>query len=175
MEATGHYWLALYCHLSDLNFKVSVINPIQSDALRNLYVRKMKTDQKDALLLADLLRFGRAPVSQLASETVLKLQTLSRIRMDFVHQIGGLKNRVIGVLDRIFPEYPKRFSNVFIHTSKELLKRYSEPKEIAQLDISELTDFLKEHSRGRLGVERAELIQALAKGTFFAFYLYWTF
>lgn len=166
MEATGHYWLALYCHLSDLNFKVSVINPIQSDALRNLYVRKAKTDQKDAFLLADLLRFGRAPASQLASETVLKLQTLSRIRMDFVHQIGSLKNRVIGILDRIFPEYSKCFSDVFIRTSKELLKKYTEPEEIAQLDISELTDFLKVHSRGRIGAERAELIQSLAKGTF---------
>lgn len=166
MEATGHYWLALYCHLTNLNYKVSVINPIQSDALRNLYVRKAKTDQKDAFLLADLLRFGRAPASQLASETVLKLQTLSRIRMDFVHQIGSLKNRVIGILDRIFPEYSKCFSDVFIRTSKELLKKYTEPEEIAQLDISELTDFLKVHSRGRIGAERAELIQSLAKGTF---------
>lgn len=166
MEATGHYWLALYCHLTELNYKVSVINPIQSDAIRNLYVRKTKTDQKDALLLADLLRFGRAPASELASETVLKLQTLSRIRMDFVHQIGSLKNKVIGILDRIFPEYPKCFSDVFIRTSKELLKKYTEPEEIAELDISELTDFLKEHSRGRLGEERAELIQSLAKGTF---------
>ena len=166
MEATGHYWLALYCHLTNLNYKVSVINPIQSDALRNLYVRKAKTDQKDAFLLADLLRFGRAPASQLASETVLKLQTLSRIRMDFLHQIGSLKNRVIGILDRIFPEYSKCFSDVFIRTSKELLKKYTEPEEIAQLDISELTDFLKVHSRGRIGAERAELIQALAKGSF---------
>ncbi len=166
MEATGHYWLALYCKLKELDYKVSVINPIQSDALRNLYIRKTKTDEKDALLLAEMLRLGLAPESNLASETVMKLQTLSRVRIDFVHQIGGLKNRVIGILDRIFPEYSKCFSNVFIHTSKELLKRYAEPEEIAELDISELTNFLKQHSRGRLGVERAEQIQALAKGTF---------
>ena len=80
--------------------------------------------------------------------------------------IGCLKNRVIGVLDRIFPEYPKCFSNVSIPTSKELLKKYSEPEEIAQLDISELTDFLKGHSRGRIGAERGELIQSLVKGSF---------
>lgn len=166
MEATGHYWLALYCHLKELDYKVSVINPIQSDALRNLYIRKIKTDEKDALLLAEMLRLGLAPEANLASETVMKLQTLSRIRIEFVHQIGALKNRVLGILDRIFPEYPKCFSNVFIRTSKELLKRYCEPEEIAELDISELTGFLKQHSRGRLGAERAEQIQALAKGTF---------
>jgi transposase len=166
MEATGHYWLSLYCHLVELGYSVHVVNPIQSDALRNLYVRKTKTDQNDALLLADLLRFGRAPDTKLTSETTLKLQTLSRIRIDFVRQIGGLKNRVIGILDRIFPEYPKCFSSVFIRTSMELLKQHPEPEEIAELDISELTDFLKEYSRGRIGTERAEQIQELARGTF---------
>lgn len=58
LEATGHYWLALYCQLSELGYSLHVINPIQSDALRNFYVRKTKTDQKDSLLLADLLRWA---------------------------------------------------------------------------------------------------------------------
>lgn len=40
------------------------------------------------------------------------------------------------------------------------------PRKSPSLDISELTDFLKQHSHGRLGAERAEQIQALAKGTF---------
>ncbi|WP_148866895.1 IS110 family transposase, partial [Thermosediminibacter litoriperuensis] len=99
LEATGHYWLPIYCYLTKLGFELHVINPIQSDALRNLYVRKTKTDQKDALLLADLLRLGRAPETRLPSETTLKLQSLSRLRFEFVRQVGGLKNRVLGILD----------------------------------------------------------------------------
>jgi transposase len=166
MEATGHYWLALYCQLKELGYQLHVINPIQSDALRNLYVRKAKTDKKDALLLADLVRLGRAPATELSSETTLKLQTLSRLRLEFVHQIGGLKNRVLGILDRIFPEYPECFSNVFVRTSRELLKSYPEPELLAEADLSELTAFLNQHSRGRLHRDRAEQIQALAKGTF---------
>ena len=166
LEATGHYWLSLYHHLTELGHKVHVINPIQSDALRNLYVRKTKTDRKDALLLADLVRFGHVSQTKLASETVLKLQTLSRLRFEFVRQVGGLKNRVLGILDRIFPEYPGCFSSVFIRTSRELLKQFPTPEELADVDLSELTTFLNEHSRGRLGVDRAEQIQALAKGTF---------
>jgi len=59
-----------------------VINPIQSDALRNFYVRKTKTDRKDAHLLADIVRFGHISETKLASETVLKLQNLSRLRFD---------------------------------------------------------------------------------------------
>jgi len=166
LEATGHYWLALYHHLTEVGYKVHVINPIQSDALRNLYVRKTKTDRKDALLLADLVRFGRVSETSLVSETVLKLKTISRLRFEFVRQIGGLKNRVLGILDRIFPEYPQCFSNVFIHTSRELLKQFPAPEELADVDLSELTAFLNEHSRGRLGMDRAEQIKNLARGTF---------
>ena len=166
LEATGHYWLSLYCHLTDLGYSINVINPIQSDALRNLYIRKSKTDRKDALILADLIRFGHVSETKLASETVLKLQTLSRLRFEFVRQVGGLKNRVLGILDRIFPEYPQCFSNVFIITSRELLKTFTDPEELATADLSELSAFLREHSRGRLGMDRAEQIQALAKGTF---------
>jgi len=118
-----------------------VINPIQSDALRNFYVRKTKTDRKDAHLLADIVRFGHISETKLASETVLKLQNLSRLRFEFVRQVGGLKNRVLGILDRIFPEYPQCFSNVFINTSRELLKSFTAPEDLAEADLSELTDF----------------------------------
>jgi transposase len=166
MEATGHYWLGIYSHLNELGYKAHVINPIQSDALRNLYVRKTKTDRKDALLLADLVRFGHVSQTSLASETVLKLQTLSRVRFQFVRQVGGVKNRILGILDRIFPEYHQCFSNVFIHTSRELLKQFPAPEDLADVDLSELSAFLNEHSRGRLGVDRAERIKNLAKGTF---------
>jgi len=47
-----------------------------------------------------------------------------------------------------------------------LLKSFTAPEDLAEADLSELTDFLNKHSRGRLGVDRAKQIQALAKGTF---------
>lgn len=166
LEATGHYWIALYCQLQEHGFSIDVVNPMQSDALRNLYIRKTKTDQKDSFILADLLRLGRAGSTQLASETILKLQSLSRLRFEFVRQIGGLKNKVLGILDSIFPEYAECFSSVFIKTSRELLKEFSSPEDLAEVDLAELTIFLQEHSRGRLGMERAQRIQELAKGTF---------
>jgi len=37
MEATGHYWLSVYEHLSEQGYDVRVINPIQSDAFRKMY------------------------------------------------------------------------------------------------------------------------------------------
>ncbi|MBR6887241.1 MAG: transposase [Selenomonadaceae bacterium] len=46
MEATGHYWLPLYAHLRQAGQTVHVINPLQSDALRNM------NDTIDALIVA---------------------------------------------------------------------------------------------------------------------------
>ena len=37
MEATGHYWLALYSALTDNDFKVSVYNPYQIKSYRGAY------------------------------------------------------------------------------------------------------------------------------------------
>ena len=34
LEATGHYWIVLYCQLEEPGFSVHVVNPIQSVALR---------------------------------------------------------------------------------------------------------------------------------------------
>ena len=51
MEATGHYWLTLYTHLRNDGFTVHVINPIQSDALRGMYIRKTKTDAVDSVII----------------------------------------------------------------------------------------------------------------------------
>ena len=166
MEATGHYWLPTYCFLQDHGYRVHVINPIQSDAVRDLYIRKSKTDRKDAFILADLMRMNQTEETLLASEAVLELQTLSRTRFAFVDQVSSPKQRVIGILDRIFPEYEDCFSSVFIKTSRELLKNFSTPEEIAELDLAELSEFLSKNSRGRLGMPRAEQIQQYAKGTF---------
>jgi len=60
LEATGHYWLALYDALTEHGLEVIVLNPLQVEAYRKSFLRKAKTDRKDAWMIADLLRIGRA-------------------------------------------------------------------------------------------------------------------
>lgn len=52
MEATGHYWLPLYSRLLSEGFDIKVINPLQSDSFRNLYIRQTKNDSKDSFIIA---------------------------------------------------------------------------------------------------------------------------
>lgn len=41
-KAIGYYWLSVYSYLFELGFDLKIINPIQSDAFRKLYIVKPK-------------------------------------------------------------------------------------------------------------------------------------
>ena len=70
-----------------------------------------------------------------------------------------MKRQIIGVLDRIFPEYETLFSSIFIQSSRRLLAEAVSPVEFADCDLSELADLLQRSSRGRFGsVKAAEIL-----------------
>ncbi len=169
MEATGHYWLNLYTRLTDYNVVVHVINPVQSDALRGLYIRKTKNDSKDAFIIAELIRFGKYSQTTLSDPDLLSLRELTRQRFYLVDCISDAKRKTISFLDKIFPEYQALFSDTFGATSVELLQTYTSPDVIAALDTELFTSFLKSVSHGRFGKTKAEEIQSVAKNTFGSF------
>ena len=78
MEATGHYWLSVYGYLLEQGFEVKVINPIQSEAFRKMYIRQTKNDRKDSFIIAQIMRFGQFSATNLAEETIVALRQLSR-------------------------------------------------------------------------------------------------
>jgi transposase len=166
MEATGHYWLSLYCFLFDAGFQVNVINPIQSDAIRNLFLRKTKNDAKDSFLIAETIRIGRYSKTELADEDILSMRQLCRHRMDLVDYIADQKRKIIGVMDRVFPEYQNLFSDIFGKTSTELLSKAVTPEELLAIPTDELCGLLKSNSRGRFGEAKAEELRRAAKTSF---------
>lgn len=163
MEATGHYWLNLYCALMELGIELHVVNPILTDAMRRMSVRKTKTDTVDCRYIANVIRMGNYSDVSLQTSDIQELRQLCRFRYNLVDNIGMIKNQVIGILDRIFPEYSKLFSDVFGVTSLELLSKYQTPEELLKLSTKRLAEFLKRHSRGRLGEEKAKEIREACK------------
>lgn len=162
LEATGHYWLALYESLTALGYPVVVLNPLQVAAYRRSGVRKVKQDTTDAFWIADYIRIANLPPTSRDTPQLLQLRELTRFRAQLVEQIGDCKRRLLCILDRVFPEYETLFSNVFIKSSRELLKQAVTAAEIAQFDLSELTNLLQEASRGRFGSAKALAIQQAA-------------
>jgi transposase len=84
LEATGHYWLALYYQLLQEGFKVVTVNPLQTHAYSRSTIRKVKNDRRDAWVIADLLRIGRIRASYVPSPDIQPLRDLARFRTELV-------------------------------------------------------------------------------------------
>ena len=166
MEATGHYWLTLYTHLRNDGYTVHVINPIQSDALRGMYIRKTKTDSIDSVIIADVIRFGRYCETSVEPGDLQAMRELCRQRFYIIDMASDLKRKVIALLDQVFPEYEKLFSDTFGVSSMELLSQYTTPEEMLSVSSQQLAEMLEKASRGRLGAEKAVEIQDAAKNSF---------
>lgn len=162
MEATGHYWLALYSFLHDQGHVLHVINPIQSDSLRNFHIRQQKTDAVDCFLVAEVIRFGKFTETHLADEDILVLRNLARFRESLKDSCANYKRQVITILDQVFPEYDRLFSDLFGESSKAFLKTYGTPEGTVEVNTRSLAALLKKASRGRHSTDKAREIKEAA-------------
>ena len=166
MESTAHYWLALYARLLKDGYTVIVLNPIQSHSLRELYIRKTKTDAKDSLIIADLVRFGRCQASNVPQDKVLALRELCRSRAYLIDTAADLKRKLIALLDRIFPEYETLFDSIFGKASVAVLRKYPTPQKLKNAHLEKLTEILWESSGGRFGEWKARQLKEAAYNSF---------
>ena len=166
MEATGHYWLSVYSYLLDLGYDLKVINPIQSDAFRKMYIRQTKNDSKDSFVIAQIMRFGEFSSTSLSDENIMALRQLSRYRLALVDECSDWKRKVICLLDQVFPEYATLFSDTFGVTSKEILLKYPTPEDMLAVSAKKLTTLLSKASRGRFDIQKANEIKDCAKNSF---------
>jgi len=163
LEATGHYWLSLFEVLTQHDYAVVVFNPLQVHAYQRTGLRKCKTDAVDAFWIADFTRISQRAPAQEQTAVTLQLRELSRFRYRLTEQIAECKQKVLNILERVFPEYERLFSDVFIRSSRELLLQATAPQELAEFDLQELADLLQRSSRGRFGLAKAEMLQNAAR------------
>ena len=166
MESTSHYWLALHHRLTKDGYTVHVFNPIQSDALRGMYIRQNKTDARDSFIIAEVIRFGKYSDSNIPPEKLFALRELSRNRFFIVDSVADLKRKTIALIDQIFPEYGDMFSNCFVKSSMALLLKYPTPEKIRNANIQTMSRLLSKSSNGYFGIGKAEEIKRAAKETF---------
>ena len=93
MESTGHYWLNIYTHISDLGYTDHVINSVQFDVLKGLYIHQAKNDIKDSAIIADVIRIGRYCETTISDDKMLALRDLTRQRFYLVVMISDLKQK----------------------------------------------------------------------------------
>ena len=166
MEAIGHYWYPIYSFLKAKGYTICVINPIQSDSLRKMYIRQTKNDSIDSFLIAEVIRFGQFGTTSMADENILAMRQLCRYRDSVISSRTEIKLRIGTIMEQIFPEYEKQFSSLWVSTSMGILEKYLTPENIENAPIDELFEIIKDKSHNRLTKAKAISIKEAAADTF---------
>ena len=166
LESTAHYGENLISFLFYLDFKIGIINPIQTANLRRSNIRKTKNDKVDTFIIIKALTLGNyAPVTSRDINN-LKLKGLCRSRRNLVTLRSRAKIQLVSFVDQIFPELSSFFKgNLHLNVSYQLLKDYSSPFEIANLNLTKLSNILKNNSHGKYKKEDAIKLRELAKNS----------
>ena len=121
MEATGNYHLPVASFLYDSGFYVSVVNAMLVHGYGNNNLRRVKTDKKDAVKLANygLDHWLTLPRYIPEDEVRLMLKTTYRQYQQCTKVQTMLKNNLISLLDTAFPDANRLFTSPTIADGSE--------------------------------------------------------
>jgi transposase len=163
MEPTGHYWYALAYFLDRHKIPMVTVNPYHVKQLKELADNSpLKSDPKDAWVIADLVVSGKFFTVILPKGVYAHLRKLGKIRDALVTKRAAHRNILLRILDVIFPEYARCFSDVLGKTSVYLLRHYPGPGALVSLGVERLTQILRSQSHRRLGEAKAKQLLEVA-------------
>lgn len=147
LESTGHYHKILFHYLSDAGFRVSIINPIQSDSIKNIGIRKVKNDKIDAHRIALLYRFSFIETTVIPDEVIDCLRSLCRQYYKLNDELTSYKNRLTSSVDQVMLNFTSVFSSVYSKTSLAILEKYPSPDHILKANKKTLVSLIQKTSK----------------------------
>lgn len=166
LESTAHYGENIISYLFSLDYKIGVINPIQTSNLRKSNIRKTKNDKVDTFIIIKSLTLNNYNLVTTRDINNIKLKGLSRSRHNLIVMRSRSKIQLASFIDQLFPELNKFFKgNLHLNVSYQLLKEYSSPKDISSLHLTKLSNILHDNSHGRYNKEDAIRLRELAKNS----------
>ena len=166
LESTAHYGENIISYLFNLDYKIGIINPIQTSNLRKSNIRKTKNDKVDTFIIIKSLTLNNYNLVTTRDINNIKLKGLSRSRHNLIVMRSRSKIQLASFIDQLFPELNKFFKgNLHLNVSYQLLKEYSSPKDISSLHLTKLTNILHDNSHGRYNKQDAIRLRELAKNS----------
>ena len=166
LESTAHYGENIISYLFNLDYKIGIINPIQTSNLRKSNIRKTKNDKVDTFIIIKSLTLNNYNLVTTRDINNIKLKGLSRSRHNLIVMRSRSKIQLASFIDQLFPELNKFFKgNLHLNVSYQLLKEYSSPKDISSLHLTKLSNILHDNSHGRYNKEDAVRLRELAKNS----------
>ena len=163
LESTAHYGNNLIFYFHKKQFKLGIINPIQTANLRKTRIRKVKNDKVDSMLICEALSLGYYNLLSDIDVELLEIKSLCRFHKDLKDKAAEAKIQLDSYVDQVFPELNYFFkNNLDIKTAHELLKLYQSPEDISNVNLTKLSNLLIKNSRGKYDKSRAIELKQLA-------------
>lgn len=147
MESTGHYHKILFHSLCKSGFEISIINPIQTDSIKNIGIRKVKNDKVDARKIALLYRFQKLEATNIPNEDIECLKSLCRQYYKLNDELTVYKNRLTGIVDQLMLNFKDVFSSIYSKAAIAILEEYPTPASIIKADRDKLISIIRQSSR----------------------------
>ena len=166
MEPTGHYWKAFANFLlKQAKITVVLVNPYHTKKAKELDDNSQtKSDKKDALTIARLVKDGRYFETYLPHDVYAELRGLTTTRHSMNKRKKSIINTITAVLDEYFPEYGTVFKQPFKgKASMHLLKVCPIPKFILELGEDGVLDEIKKAVKKTVGRKKAAQLLEAAK------------
>lgn len=149
---------------------IHVLNPKQVNAFKKAYPDLPKTDDVDAWIIAENLRFGRINQEVYMDDRITALKKLTRARYYAARNLTREKNHFLNSLFLKFSSLTqeKVFSDQFGATALAVVEEFLSVDEIAYMPIEELSAFVNEKGKGKFDVPEdvAKLIQKAARSSY---------
>ncbi|TDK54049.1 IS110 family transposase [Bacillus salipaludis] len=166
MEPTGHYWINLSKWLDKQNIEVVTVNPhLVKRNKENRDNTQSKSDKKDALVIADMVKNGYYSFVRPTSESFEKLRVLISNRDVIVKRLVMSINQVNRWVDIVFPELRQVFKDVSCKGAIATLRLFPTPDEISSLETLDVMRGWKSLMKRQPGPKKAQLLINLAKSS----------
>ena len=164
MEPTGHYWINLSKWLSNQDIEVVTVNPhLVKRNKENRDNTQSKSDKKDALVIADMVKNGYYSEVRYTSESFEKLRVLMSNRDVVVKRLVSSINQLNRWVDIVFPELRQVFKDIKGKGAIATLRLFPTPMELETMQPDDVITGWKTIMKRQPGLKKALLLLQLAK------------
>jgi transposase len=169
IEATGGFWENIFSFLKDKGFDIVLLNPYNTNKFREALSKKAKTDDIDALIIAQLLRTGEYVQSQVAKENIQALRELTNLRYEFVKERKNLQRQVYSLLNITFPEYQKTvIAKPFSLASMAILEKFPTAKHLSQAKTKHIEKIVRSIVGNNFSIKNIQELIQTAKNSIYS-------
>jgi transposase len=166
MEPTGHYWLNLSRWLFDHKCQTVLVNPhLVKKNKENRDNTRSKSDMKDALVIADMVKNGYYSWIRTTPEEFEELRVLLSNRDAIVKRLVSTVNQLHRWVDVVFPEMRQVFKHLTCTGAIATLRLFPTPSELRNMQPQDVIDGWRTLMKRHSGKRRAHMLVSLASSS----------